>query len=643
MGSVNTQALERWTAQQSRELYGVDSWGCGHFDVNPQGDAVVRLRNASGTVEVSLMEVVAGLKERGMGLPVLLRFRDILDSTISRLNESFAAAIASANYQAPYRGVYPIKVNQQAQVVEEIAHFGKRYHHGFEAGSKAELLIALAYLDDPESFVVCNGYKDTEFVDLALYGQKMGVKVLIVIEMMSELELIIERAKRMGVRPRLGVRLKLSSRVPGKWNESSGDRSVFGMTMAETIRAVDVLRNEEMLDCLEMVHYHLGSQVPNIGSIRSSVTEAVRVYIDLLGEGAKMGILDIGGGLAVDYDGSKTNFASSRNYDVKEYCADVVETIQEQCDRAGVAHPTIVSESGRFLVSYSSVLLFNVLDAGRWDAAEGMSEEVPENAPRPLVDLAEVLRVVGPKNLQECMNDAVYLRDQIRSAFLHGDATLRQRAIGESIFWRIVTTIAREASGLRYVPEDLAELQDALCDVYYANFSVFQSLPDSWAIGQLFPVMPLHRLNERPNRRATIADITCDCDGKIDTFIDLHDVKKTLPVHELRKGQDYVLGVFLVGAYQETLGDLHNLFGDTNIVSVSVDDEGNIDYANEVRGDSVADVLSYVEYDPKDLVAMVRHRAEQAVRAQRITTAERREILEAYSAGIQGYTYFESP
>ena len=638
---MNTKTLERWTIQQARELYSVENWGCGHFDIAEQGEASVRLQNKHGPVNISLMEVIAGLKERGLSLPVLLRFPDILDSTISRLNESFAGAIQDTGYQGVYRGVYPIKVNQQAQVVEEIAAFGKRYHHGFEAGSKAELLIALAYLQDQDSYVVCNGYKDAEFVDLAFHGQKMGVQVILVVEMLSELNLILERAQRMGIKPRLGIRLKLSAKVPGKWNESSGDRSVFGMTMAETIRAVDILRDANMLDCLEMVHYHLGSQVPNIGSIRTSVTEAVRVYLDLLREGAKMGILDIGGGLAVDYDGSNTNFASSRNYDVKEYCTDVIETVMEACDDAGVAHPTIVSESGRFLVTYSSVLVFNILDAGRWDAAEDVSEELPEKASQPLLDLEEVLTSITQKNLQECLNDAVFLRDQIRSNFVLGHASLRERAVGESLFGRIITRIAKEGSGLRYVPEDIAGLQDALSDVYYANFSVFQSLPDSWAIGQLFPVLPLHRLNEAPKRKATIADITCDCDGKIDTFIDLHDVKKTLPVHELKDDEDYVLGVFLVGAYQETLGDLHNLFGDTNIVSISVDDDGNIDYANEVRGDSVSDVLSYVEYDPKDLVAMVRHRAEQAVRAKRISTGERREILESYSAGIQGYTYFE--
>ncbi|MCE9615977.1 MAG: biosynthetic arginine decarboxylase [Lentisphaerae bacterium] len=639
---MKLEALERWTVQQSIDLYGTRNWGAGFFDVNAAGEVVVKLQNGVGTVDVSLMDVVAGLKERGLAMPVLLRFRDILDRTISRINESFAEAIASAGYQNVYRGVYPIKVNQQQQVVEEVATFGKRYHHGLEAGSKAELLIALAYMQDPESYIVCNGYKDNEFIDLALSSLKMGAQTLIVLEMFSELEQVLERAALMGVRPRIGVRLKLFSKVNGRWSDSSGDRSAFGLNMAETIRVVDTLREKGMLDCLQMVHYHMGSQIPNIGSIRSAVTEAVRVYIDLTKEGAAMGILDIGGGLAVDYDGSHTNFSSSRNYDIKEFCADVIETVMNACDKAGIAHPTIISESGRALVAYQSVLIFNILDVGRFDPAETPHEDVPSDSPELLRNLQEIAKSISPKNIQECFNDAVFHRDEIRTAFLHGGLTLRQRAQGEQLFWRTVGQIARECRSAKYVPEDLKDLSIDLCDIYYANFSVFQSLPDSWAIGQLFPIQPIHRLAEFPSRQATLFDITCDCDGKIDKFIDLHDVKKTLSLHEPKPGEDYLLGAFLVGAYQETLGDLHNLFGDTNIVSVRLDGDGRIDFTNEIKGDSVADVLGYVEYDPKDLVAMFRDRAERAVRENRINPSERRQIVEAYATGIQGYTYFEA-
>jgi arginine decarboxylase len=640
---MKSEALERWSPQQSADLYNVKAWGSGFFDVNANGEVVVKLGNGQGTVDVSLMEVIAGIKERGMDLPVLLRFRDILDKTVARINESFAEAIAATGYQGTYRGVYPIKVNQQQQVIEEIATFGKRYHHGLEAGSKAELLIALAYMQDPDAYIVCNGYKDSEFIDLALNGLKMGAQTIIVLEMPSELDLILERAAKMNVRPRIGVRLKLSSKVGGKWSDSSGDRSVFGLTMADAIRAVDILREKGMLDCLQMVHYHLGSQVPNIGSIRAAAHEAVRVYVDLAKEGAAMGILDIGGGLAVDYDGSHTNFPASRNYDLKEYCTDVAETIMHACDKAGLKHPTIISESGRFLVAYSSVLIFNVLESCRFDdeLPPGQDADLPADAPEHLRNLQEMLRSVSPKNLQECFNDALFARDQLREAFLHGSATLRQRAMSEQYFWRVLGRIARETEDLKHVPEELKDLSDSLSDIYYANFSVFQSLPDHWAIGQLFPIMPIHRLAERPARLGTFSDITCDCDGKIDQFIDLKDVRKSLPLHELKAGEDYHLGVFLVGAYQETLGDLHNLFGDTNIVSVRVDADGRIDYTNEIKGDSVADVLGYVEYDPKDLVALMRDRAERAVREQRITPAERRQIVEAYAAGINGYTYFE--
>jgi len=639
---MKPEALERWQVAQSIELYGIRNWGAGFFDVNAAGEVVVKLQHNGSSRDVSLVEVMAGLKERGIGMPVLLRFRDILDRTVARLNESFAEAVATTGYKGGYRGVYPIKVNQQQAVVEEIATFGRRYHHGLEAGSKPELLIALAHMQDPEAYIVCNGYKDTEFIDLALSSLKMGVQTLMVLEMPSELDLVLERAALMGVRPRLGVRLKLSSKVGGKWSDSSGDRSVFGLTMADTIRIVDTLRDKGMLDCLQMVHYHMGSQIPNIGSIRGAVHEAVRVYVDLAKEGAAMGILDIGGGLAVDYDGSHTNFPSSRNYDIKEYCTDVVETVMAACDKAGVTHPTIISESGRALVAYSSVLIFNVLDVLKLDQVDTNAAcEVAADAPELLRNLAEICRAVGPKNLQECFNDAVYHRDEIRTAFLHGGITLRQRAQGEQLFWRTLARVNKETEGLKYVPEELKTLNEALCDTYYANFSLFQSLPDSWAVGQLFPIMPIHRLAECPTREATLSDITCDCDGKIDNFIDLHDVKKTLPLHEVKHGEDYMLGTFLVGAYQETLGDLHNLFGDPNIVSVRVDADGRIDYTNIIPGDSVSDVLQYVEFDPKDLVTLFRDRAERAVREGRLTPAERRQIVDAFSSGIQGYTYFE--
>lgn len=636
---MKTDTLQRWTVEDAIELYGVRYWGSGYFDVSPSGELVVRPRGTGSDAVVSLMEIVKGLKARGMGLPVLLRFGDILDSRVELINRSFAKAMQEAGYTGFYRGVYPIKVNQQQQVVEEVMRYGRRFHHGLEAGSKAELIAALAYVEDEEAFLVCNGYKDEEFVDLALLGLKMGIQSIIVLEMSSELELVLSRAKALGVRPRLGVRAKLSVRAGGHWTESGGDRSMFGLNPSQIIDVVDRLRAEGMLDCLQMLHYHVGSQIPNIRSIRAAATEACRIYVDLVREGAAMGILNVGGGLAVDYDGSHTNFASSSNYTIDEYAADIVEVVMRTCDEAGVQHPIIVSESGRATVAHHSVLLFNILDATRFELRE-LPPDLGAEVPEPLQHLLEVNQSLTTKNIQECYHDAVFYRDELRSMHELGVLTLRQRALGERIFWHIISRIAEEVRNLKYVPDELEGLEAAISDVYYGNFSVFQSLPDVWAIQQLFPIMPIHRLNERPTRQATISDITCDCDGKIQRFIDLHDVKPTLPVHELN-GEDYILGVFLVGAYQETLGDLHNLLGDTNVVGIRLDENGKAELTREIPGDTVADVLSYVEYNPHELLDRMRRMAERAVRASRITPEERRLIMDAYEAGLRGYTYFE--
>ena len=636
---MKPETLTRWTTDDAADLYGIRNWGAGYFDISDRGEIVVRPKGKGSEMVLSLMDIVSGLNARGMDMPVLLRFGDIMASRVTLINACFCKAMSDAGYKAPYRGVYPIKVNQQQQVVEEVVACGQPYHHGLEAGSKAELIAALAFMNDPEAYVVCNGYKDEEFLDLALQALKMGIQTIIVLEMASELSLVLERAKRMGVRPRIGIRAKLSTRAGGHWTESGGDRSTFGLNSSQIIDLVDTLRKEGMLDCLQMLHYHVGSQIPNIRSIRSAASEACRFYVDLVGEGAAMGILNVGGGLAVDYDGSKTNFASSSNYAIDEYAADIVETVMKVCDAAGVAHPTIISESGRATVAHHSVLLFNILDTSRFES-HGLPESLPSDAPEPLKQLMEANASLSSKNVQECYHDAVYHRDEARSLHELGQISLRQRALAERIFWHIATRIAEEIRGRKYVPDELSGLEMAIADVYYGNFSVFQSLPDVWAIEQLFPVMPIHRLCEAPTRQATISDITCDCDGKIDRFIDLHDVKQTLPVHELNNGE-YYMGVFLVGAYQETLGDLHNLLGDTNVVSLRLGEHGEIDYTHEIDGDSVADVLSYVEYNPQDMLDRMRKTAEQAVRSGRITAEERRKIMDAYETGLRGYTYFE--
>lgn len=636
---MKTEIMTRWVSNDAAELYGVRNWGAGYFDVSEAGDLMVRPRGKGTDEMINMMQIVEGLKARGIAMPVLLRFGDILASRIATINNAFNKAIAEAGYKAPFRGVYPIKVNQQQQVIEDIVAYGVPFHHGLEAGSKPELITALAYSKDRESLIVCNGYKDEEFIDLALYALKMGMQTILVVEMPSELSLILERAARMNVKPRIGVRAKLATRGGGHWNESGGDRSQFGLNASQIIDVVDELREKGMLDCLEMLHYHLGSQIPNIRSVQSGIVEAGRMYVDLIREGAKMGMLDVGGGLAVDYDGSHSNFASSANYTVDEYAADIVDGIMQRVDEAGLPHPIIVSESGRATVAHHSVLLFDIFDVSRSDPGHAI-EPLPESAHENLHRLVEVGEILNAKNAQECYHDAVAYRDEMRSLFNQGAVTLRDRAMAERLFWNIIKRIADEVRGRKYVPEELEDLETAIADVYFGNFSLFQSLPDSWAIEQLFPIMPVNRLNEAPTRNAVLADITCDCDGKIDRFIDLHDVKRTLPLHEMN-GREYYLGVFLVGAYQETLGDLHNLFGDTNVVSVKLGEEGALEFAEEIDGDTVADVLSYVEYDVQDLVELMRKTAEQAVRTGKITPEERREIMAAYENGLRGYTYFE--
>ncbi|VGO19863.1 Biosynthetic arginine decarboxylase [Pontiella sulfatireligans] len=618
-------------------MYGINNWGAGYFSVSDSGEVIVH-PHANGT-GVSLRKIVDGLIDRGLNMPVLLRFSDILDSRIKQLHESFAQAIAQFEYKGHYRGVYPIKVNQQQQVLEEIAEFGARYRHGFEAGSKAELIAAVSFMKNSEAYLVCNGYKDAEFVDLGLLARKMGIQSVFVVESPSELELIIERSKALEIEPIIGVRLKLSTQASGHWNHSGGERSVFGLNPSQVCDLVDRLREAEMLDCLQLLHYHVGSQIPNIRGIREAVVEACRVYTGLVHEGAPMGILDLGGGLAVDYDGSHADTATSRNYGLDEYCAAIIENMVSTLNEAEIPHPDIITESGRAIVAYYSVLLFNILDESRFEIQE-LPKQLGDDANELLVNLMEVVRVLETKNAQECYHDAFYYRDEIHQRFKHGTMTLRERAMAGEIFWHIVTRISKLTKEMEFVPDELQKLPSMLADIYYGNFSLFQSLPDVWAIDQLFPIMPIHRLEEKPSREVVLADITCDCDGKVDRFVGQYTTSDTLPLHNLTD-EEYYLGVFLVGAYQETLGDLHNLLGDTNVATVEVGRDGHLRYTREIEGDSVADVLSYVEYDPKRVIRSIRKQAEEAVRTDSITARDRRRIMEAFENGMRGYTYFE--
>ncbi|MBF0449509.1 MAG: biosynthetic arginine decarboxylase [Candidatus Magnetomorum sp.] len=636
-----SKTLQRWTIEDSEDLYQIREWGLSYFGISDNGDVTVTPLTKNKNISVSLPEIISGIKDRGYDMPVLLRFEDILDSQIAKMHESFRSAIDQFGYKGDFKGVYPIKVNQQKQVVEAITSFGKQYHHGLEAGSKSELIAALSFLNDLDACLICNGYKDTDFIDLGLYACKMGYKCFFVLEMPGELDLILERSKELNIKPLIGVRYKLSTTAGGHWTESGGDRSLFGLTISQIIEVLEILKSHHMLDCLQLLHYHLGSQIPNIRDIRASVQEACRVYAGLVKEGAAMGHLDIGGGLAVDYDGSHTNYMNSRNYTVNEYCVDIIEAVMEILDSEEIDHPTIITESGRATVAYYSVLVFNIFDANMIDDGD-KDAPLPEDLPELIANMIETYKTLNVRNIQECYNDALYYRDQVRQMFKLGDISLRERALGDRIFWKIIQSINDHMDTMKYIPKELSDIKVALSDIYYANFSVFQSLPDSWAIGHLFPVMPIHRLNEVPTRNAILADITCDCDGKIDRFIDRQGVGNVLRLHEIKEGEDYYLGVFLVGAYQETLGDLHNLLGDTNVVSIRISDDGMYNVVREIEGDSVADVLSYVEYNPKRMIKRMRQTAERAIREGFITPQDRREVMLKYEEGLRGYPYFKN-
>lgn len=640
-----------WSTPDAETLYGINNWGADYFTISDNGEVDVAAPTSSGVVRVSLMAVIDALKERDLNMPVLLRVENLLDNRISLLNQVFNTVIAQAAYQNEYRGVFPIKVNQQQHVIEEVSRFGSQYHHGFEAGSKAELIIALAHITDNDAYIICNGYKDAEFIDLGLHAIKLGVKCFFVIETPSELPTIIERSRALGVQPLLGVRLKLAAKVDGHWSDDSGDRSIFGLNTIQLMALVEQLKQAKMLNCLQLLHFHLGSQIPNIRNIRGGMLEACRYFIELVGEGVPLQYLDVGGGLAVDYDGNRANDYHSRNYDLHEYCADIVYTIKEQLDAHDIAHPVIISESGRATAAYSSMLLFNILDVSHFDPlplAATTVESLPEIV-KNLYEVADNVALSDAKQhrrqdsrLQENYNDAIHYRDELREHFRRGQVSLRERAEGENVFLTIMQRIAQILPTLERIPQELEHLGEELADIYYGNFSVFQSLPDVWAIDQIFPIMPLHRLNEAPNRSGILADLTCDCDGKIDLFVAPETPSsRTLPLHSLKPGEDYYLGVFLVGAYQETLGDLHNLFGDTNVVSIRINADGSFDVVTEFHGDSIADVLSYVEYQPQQLQKKFRDIAETAVKTGKINVTERQRMLNDFAASLRGYTYYE--
>lgn len=626
-----------WNINKAKALYGVDEWGVGYFDVNNQGQLEIKTKIEQRNARVAINDIVNGIRARGLDLPVLLRVENLLDSQVGSLYKSFAKAIKTLDYKGGYRGVFPIKVNQQAHVIDEIIRFGEQFNHGLEAGSKAELVIALAKVTS--GLIICNGYKDEEFIELALNATKRGVDCILVVETPSEIPLIIKQSQRLGIRPQLGVRVKLNSKVSGHWNHTSGDRSVFGLSTPQLVTLIDQLKAAEMLDCLCLMHYHLGSQIPNIRDIRTGVQEASFYYQGVLNEGANLKYLDLGGGLAVDYDGSRTNSDHSRNYGIDEYCMDIVEVIQASITDPG-KQPTIVTESGRATVAYASVLVFDILDITSFKAVP-IPKKVIKSEHEYIHSLLEVHDSITERRAQECHNDAVYYRDELRNLFSRGQVPLRTLALADNIYLNILETLMAVTKGdIKSLPE-MESIKQSLCDIYYGNFSVFQSLPDAWAIDQVFPIMPLQKLDEMPTRNAIIADITCDSDGKIDRFADTNESRSTLPLHEINVDDDYNIGIFLIGAYQETLGDLHNLFGDTNVVSVRIDGDNEFEIVEEIEGDSISDVLSYVEYNPKQLFEQFRKNAERAVRNGKISIKERKQMVDSYAESLRGYTYFE--
>ncbi|HEX4772350.1 MAG TPA: biosynthetic arginine decarboxylase [Bryobacteraceae bacterium] len=635
-GQVREPA-DRWTTTDASETYDVASWGKGYFSVGENGSLFVHPTKEPDR-RIDLKQLVDTLQWRGISLPILVRFAGILKHRLGEIHQAFDTSIREHGYQGGYCCVYPIKVNQQRQVVEEIFNFGRVYHFGLEAGSKPELLAVLAIADN-ETPIICNGFKDDEYIEMVMLAKKIGRRIIPVVEKYTELELVVKHAEKVGVKPVIGIRLKLASRGSGRWKSSGGYRSKFGLTVTEALTAVAYLKERGLEDSLQLLHFHLGSQITNIRQIKAAVIEGARIYVELKKLGTGLRFLDVGGGLGIDYDGSQTDFESSVNYTLEEYARDLVYHIQSICDEAEVPHPTIITESGRAVAAYHSVLLFNVLGVSGFGEDE-LPASIPEDSEQCLIDLFETHRSLNKKNLLETYHDAQQALDSALNLFSLGYLPLDQRSMAENLYWSICRRVLKMAKELDYFPEELEGLDGMLSDTYFCNFSLFQSMPDSWAVKQLFPVMPIHRLNERPTRNAVLGDISCDSDGKVDQFIDRRDVKKTLPLHAFHH-EPYILGTFLVGAYQEILGDLHNLFGDTNAVHVSLDDNGDVALDTVVQGDTVREVLNYVQYNSQTLVDQFRRDIERAVREQRIGYEDAGRLLKFYEEGLQGYTYLE--
>ena len=645
-GNRKFNPAQPWRVEDSLDLYHVEAWGKGYFSVNDSGHVVVR-PDTTERHEIDLYEVVEGLQARDLTTPVVVRFSDILAHRLRRLHDAFAQAIAENDYRNRYAAVYPIKVNQQRLVVEEVYRYGQEFGFGLEVGSKPELLAVMAMTENaPERLIICNGFKDDSYIEAVTLATKLGRTIIPVVENFEELGLILKHAQAYQVRPRIGVRVKLFSEGSGRWSASAGERSKFGLFITEILELFNVLKQHDMLDCLQLVHCHPGSQLQDIRRVKDAINELAHVYAELKLMGAGLQYIDVGGGLGVDYDGSGTNFPSSMNYTLNEYASDVVYRIASVCNLRDIPHPMIVSESGRAVAAYHSVLIFDALGSSALDKFRVTGDRAEdyggdEELPQPVQDLFEAYRAVSERRLVECYHDALTAREQVLQMFNLGLLSLEFRALAERLYWATCAKIRDSCRKLEHLPEELEDLESILSDTYFCNFSVFQSLPDSWAIDQLFPILPIHRLHERPTRTAVLADITCDSDGKIDRFVSLRDVKRTLELHELRADERYYLAVFLVGAYQETLGDLHNLFGDTHVVHVRLHDEGGWWIEEIVKGDTANKVLEYMEYDVAELYPALARDCERAIRDGRMTLAQSQALKRFYESELDGYAYLE--
>lgn len=630
--------MRKWRIEDSAELYNINGWGINFFSINEKGHVTVTPRKNG--IQVDLFELVEELQLRDVSAPMLLRFPDILDNRIEKMASCFKAAAEEYEYKGQNFIIYPIKVNQMRPVVEEIVGHGKKFNIGLEAGSKPELHAVIAINTDNDSLIICNGYKDEDYIELALLAQKMGRRIYLVVEKLNELKLIIKIANRLKVKPNLGIRIKLASSGSGKWEDSGGDASKFGLTSSELLEALDILEKKEMNDCLKLVHFHIGSQVTKIRRIKLAIREASQFYVQLYLKGFNVEFVDIGGGLGVDYDGTRSSSSeSSVNYSIQEYVNDAIATMVDVSDKNNIPHPNIITESGRSLTAHHSVLIFEVLETSTLPTM-GEEEESKDDDHELVRELFSLWEQLNQSKMLETWHDAQQIREEALDLFSLGHLDLKTRAQIERLFWSITKEIHQMTSELKHIPEELLHLPKLLSDKYFCNFSLFQSLPDSWAIDQIFPIIPIQRLDERPERSATIQDITCDSDGKIDNFISTRNFSYYLPVHPLKAKEPYYIGVFLVGAYQEILGDLHNLFGDTNAVHISVDSKGySIDQI--IDGETVAEVLDYVQYNAKKLVRTVETWVTSSVKSGIITTEEGKEFLSNYRSGLYGYTYLE--